>query len=315
MRALLGSRLWFIGAVAGVTGWGMHVAALSHAPLSLVQAFVAGGLVLLAPVATVVLHQRMTSAEWLAVVTIVFGLVVLSIGLREPAGRVHVRGIALTAFMVCCLGVALVLLGGWASRWRAHALGLAGGILYGAGDTSIKALTLVASHRGIAHVLISPWLATAVVATVGAFFCFQRGLQTGRAVPVVVLMTGGTTVVSVAGGFAVFGDPIGHTPLLAALHVVAFVLVTIGSALLAPTTSVAPEDATVAEAPLGVPDLRATRARSDRADRSGRLSVGACEGRGLRLRPFEGEARLQRLRPLERFEPPLQLGRLVGRHR
>ena len=48
---LFRSRLWLLGGAIGVTGWAIHVAALSRAPLSLVQAFVAGGLGLMAPLA------------------------------------------------------------------------------------------------------------------------------------------------------------------------------------------------------------------------------------------------------------------------
>ena len=43
LRGLLSSRVWLLGGAIGMTGWGLHVIALSHAPLSLVQAFVAGG--------------------------------------------------------------------------------------------------------------------------------------------------------------------------------------------------------------------------------------------------------------------------------
>jgi hypothetical protein len=107
---------------------------------------------------------------------------------------------------------------------------------------AIKALTGVAHDHGLLAVLGSPWLAAAVLATAGAFFSFQRGLQTGRAVPVIVLMTAGTTAVSVAGGFAVFGDPLGRTPLLAVLHAAGFVLVTIAAAMLAPAVT-APREA------------------------------------------------------------------------
>src|SRR5437764_11815475 len=59
MRGLLASRLWVAGGALGMTGWGLHVAALAHAPLSLVQAFVAGGIALVAPVARRTLGERL----------------------------------------------------------------------------------------------------------------------------------------------------------------------------------------------------------------------------------------------------------------
>jgi drug/metabolite transporter (DMT)-like permease len=230
--SLLRSRLWATGAAVGIAGWGLHVAALSHAPLSLVQAFVAGTLALIAPIAARMLRQRLQPLEWLAVGIVACALVMLAIGIHDPGVRSRARPAALAAFvaisLVCAASLAFA-----ARSWRAHALGLGGGILYGAADTAIKALTGTASTH-VAGVVTSPWLAAAAITTIGAFFAFQRGLQTGRAVPVVVLMTGGTTVVSVCGGFVVFGDPLGGTPLLAALHVAGFALVSVGAAVLAP---------------------------------------------------------------------------------
>jgi hypothetical protein len=79
-----------------------------------------------------------------------------------------------------------------------------------------------------------PWIAAAAVATVGAFFAFQRGLQTGRALPVIALMTAATNVGSIAGAFVVLGDPLGRTPQLAALHALAFGLVMVAAWRLAP---------------------------------------------------------------------------------
>jgi hypothetical protein len=69
---------------------------------------------------------------------------------------------------------------------------------------------------------------------VGAFFCFQRGLQTGNALPVIALMTSGTNVASILGGLLVFGDPLGHRPAMVALHAAAFAIVIGAAWLLAP---------------------------------------------------------------------------------
>jgi hypothetical protein len=67
-------------------------------------------------------------------------------------------------------------------------------------------------------------------------------------VPVISLMTAATTAVSVLGGFVVFGDPLGHSPLLVVLHVVAFALVAVAAAALAPV-AVGSGSATTEEAP------------------------------------------------------------------
>src|SRR5439155_18942152 len=211
--SLLRSRWWALGAALGMAGWAVHVAALSNAPLSLVQAFVAGGLALMAPVAARALGSPLTGAERFGVAIAVVSLVLLCVGLGDPGVHGAVDIPAMAAFLVVA-GLAAGFLARARLSWRPHALGLAGGVLYGAADVAIKALTGEAHSGGAAAVVTSPWLPAAAVATVGAFFAFQRGLQSGRAVPVISLMTAGTTAVSVLGGFVVFGDPLGHSPLL-----------------------------------------------------------------------------------------------------
>jgi hypothetical protein len=52
--------------------------------------------------------------------------------------------------------------------------------------------------------------------------------------PVIALMTAGNNVVSIIGGLAVFGDPLGHRPAMAVMHVAAFALIVFAAWLLAP---------------------------------------------------------------------------------
>jgi hypothetical protein len=224
--ALLRSPAWAIGAVVGVSGWALHIAAMREAPLSLVQAFVAGGLALAVPMAAVGLGQRLAPAERRALALMVLALALLSLGLPRDAAHARFHGPALAAWLAGLAGLAaLFILRAPAAR-RPAALGLAGGLLYGAADLALKAVT--------ATTVISPWLPAALLCTVGAFFAFQRGLQTGRALPVIALMTAATNVGSIAGAFVVLGDPLGRTPQLAAVHALAFALVMAAAWRLAP---------------------------------------------------------------------------------
>jgi drug/metabolite transporter (DMT)-like permease len=232
MKALLSSRLWLAGGVLGTVGWAMHIAALTRAPLSLVQAFLVGGTALIVPIAVHVLGHRLTHGELAGIGLMALALLALTLG-RGRVG-IHSRFLAwqlglYLAFTSAAAGALLL-----SEQRRAQGLGLAGGILYGAADVAIKALTGIASRHGIASVLSSPWLLVAIVLSVTAFFCFQRGLQTGKAVPVIALMTAGTIVVSVLGGLIVFGDPLGRHPAVIILHLAAFVGVGVAAWLLAP---------------------------------------------------------------------------------
>lgn len=230
--SLLRSPLWAVGALVGMTGWALHVAALSRAPLSLVQAFVAGGLALAAPMAAFGLRHRLQPAERTGVALMVVALLGLAAGLHGEGRHASYSAGALAVY-AAILGVGAALLCVFLrDHRRAAALGLAGGLLYGIADLAIKALT---GEHHLGAVASSPWLVVAGVATLCAFFAFQRGLQAGRPITVIALMTAGTNVAAIIGGLLVFSDPLGRTPALGALHAAAFVLVAVAAWWLAPS--------------------------------------------------------------------------------
>jgi multidrug transporter EmrE-like cation transporter len=237
---LLGSGRWLAGMAAGLAGWALFLAGLAQAPLSLVQAFAAGGLALTVPAAARFFGERLAPRERLAMAAMVVALALLGVGAASaivgavPAGR-----------MAAFTGVAALVAGGAAlaarGPRRGRGLALAAGVLYGVADAGTKAVAITAGHGlGIAGAILGPWGAIVAVASIGAFLCFQRALQIGPVVPVTALMTGGTTVAGVLGGLLVFGDPLGG-PALAALHLTAFALATVAGLVLAATQARAHE--------------------------------------------------------------------------
>ena len=81
-RLLVANRQWMLGYGAGWVGWGLYIAALSLAPLSLVQSVSAGGVGILAILA----HQLgtpLTRRERLGTAVAVGGLVLLGISLTS----------------------------------------------------------------------------------------------------------------------------------------------------------------------------------------------------------------------------------------
>lgn len=233
VRPLIASSAWTVGFVLGMLGWAFHVAALSLAPLSLVQAFYAGGLAAAAPIAVLAFHQRLAPTEWRAVVLMAAALALLALGLDAPVGPQAFSAALLGAFEVAALGAAAALVARPGRRTPA-ALGLAAGTCYGAADTAIKAIAVLAREHGAAAVLASPWPATAVVASVMGFFCFQRGIQAGGAMAVIALTTASSILSSVLAGLVVFGDPLGRAVPVRALHLAAFVAVAVAAWRLAP---------------------------------------------------------------------------------
>jgi hypothetical protein len=110
-------------------------------------------------------------------------------------------------------------------------LGAAAGALFGVSDVAIKALTGIVGAHGLLALLVSPWFAVALAASVGGFYSSARGLQDGEAVPVIAVTGTVANIAGVAGGICVFGDPMPASPLGIALQSLAFVLVIIASAL------------------------------------------------------------------------------------
>lgn len=232
VAGLLRSPIWSAGLALGLLGWAVHVGALANAPLSLVQAFGAGGLALAVPAATWLLHERLSTRELASVTLMVCALVALAVGARDGTlgGPVPVAGLAV------CLGLAGGAAALLALRRAAspHALGAAAGLLYGAADAATKAATAAGRAHGAAGVLTTPWPLLVVVLSTGAFFCFQRGLQRGPAVPVVALMTVLTQASATIAGLAVFGDTLGRSTPAAVLHALAFVAIGVAAWGLAP---------------------------------------------------------------------------------
>ena len=80
--ALFRSPIYTIGCVVATTSWGFHVLALGLAPISVVQAMIAGGLVLVTVVADRVFGQSVTRREWIGVALTAAGLAFLAADAR-----------------------------------------------------------------------------------------------------------------------------------------------------------------------------------------------------------------------------------------
>jgi drug/metabolite transporter (DMT)-like permease len=82
---LFRSRWFLIGWIVAIVAWGLHVGALSLAPLSIVQAVLSGGLVVLAVFAERFFGFQLGRRQWVGLTITAVGLVVLG---RPGAGAV-----------------------------------------------------------------------------------------------------------------------------------------------------------------------------------------------------------------------------------
>lgn len=233
--ALFRSKWFAIGMVVAVGGWLLHVAALALAPISVVQTVLAGGIVLLAVMAERLFGFRVGTRQWFGLGLTALGLVLLGISLPATHGAHSTFSLpGMIAFEggMIALG-ALLVMGprmGAAGRHHGALLGAASGILFGVSDIAIKAIVGLLGHAGIAA-LLTPWTLVAVVASVAAFYASARGLQDGDAVPVITVTSAAATVTCIAGGLAVFGDPLSGNVLGLIAQMFAFVLVCVAACL------------------------------------------------------------------------------------
>jgi hypothetical protein len=231
---MLTAPWWRVGLLLAITGFLLHLAALALAPISLVQAFVAGGLAMAVPLAARAFGHHLTRSETRAVFLMAACLAALSFGISESSRPLHFDGRAL-GFYLCGLSLSALLLATAVNgRLRHPALGLAAGLFYGVLDSSTKALTDLARGGGMAEVLRSPFLLTAILSGTAAFFCFQRALQTNRPLTAIAVMEAGAVAGGVLAGFAAFGDSLGASPAVALLHALAFIGVGVAAWSLAP---------------------------------------------------------------------------------
>jgi hypothetical protein len=247
-KGLFTSRWFAIGMGVAVGAWILHVAALALAPLSLVQAVLSGGIVLLAVMAEKLFGCEVGRRQRVGVVFTAVGLVLLAITLPASTGsHSHFSATAMIAFEGGLVGIgALLVMGkrlGGPAEHHGIMLGAASGVLFGVSDIAIKALTGLVGDAGILG-LVSPWLLMAALASVAAFYASARGLQDGQAVPVIATTGTAANVSCIAGGIIVFGDPMPGDALGVIVQVAAFTMVCVAAFLMpAPVRAAEPAPA------------------------------------------------------------------------
>jgi hypothetical protein len=210
-RALFASPWFAVGMAVAAVAWVLHVAAMTLAPLSDVQVVLAGGVVAVGRMADRLFGFKVGRRQWLGLALTATGLVAFALTVPTSHGaHSSFSPAAMIGFeLVLCLFGALLIAGpraGAPSHHHGNMLGAASGIIFGASDVSIKALTGIVGAHGVLG-LASPWLALTLVASFVAFFASAKSFQEGDAVPVIAITTATANISSIAGGILVFGDP------------------------------------------------------------------------------------------------------------
>src|ERR1700759_399413 len=237
-RGLFASKWWTIGWIGAVVAWLLHVGALSQLPVSVVQAIISGGLVLLAVLADRFFGFALGRRQWIGLTITTIGLVALGLTGGSPSGGGRSSLGALIAVQGAVFVISLLLVGGSVrldglQRRQGLVLGLAAGALFGVSDISVKVLTHSAGGGPLAA-LISPWALAALTASVIAFFTSARSLQIGPGLAVIAFPSLAANVTAIGGGILVFHDTVGAGAPQIAGRVLAFCLVVTGPGMTRP---------------------------------------------------------------------------------
>ncbi|HYI18863.1 MAG TPA: hypothetical protein VD836_09125 [Solirubrobacteraceae bacterium] len=243
--SLFRSKWFAVGMGIAAGAWLLHVAALVFAPLSVVQAVLSTGVVMLAVMADRIFGFNIGRRQWVGLGMTAIGLVLLVVTLPAASGAHSAYSLAgMISFEVGMLAIGALLISaprlGAPDHHHGIMLGAAAGTLFGVSDVAIKALTGVG---GVGEFLLSPWLAVCILASIVAFYASARGMQDGEAVPVIAATSTAANVSCILGGIVVFGDPMPSDTLGIVIQAVAFTLVCIAALLTPPPVRAAAANA------------------------------------------------------------------------
>ena len=233
---LFRSRWWSIGWAVAAVAFGLHVAALALAPISIGQAVLAGGLVFLAVLAERFFGFELGRRQWAGIGLVAVSLSLLTLtgggGGEGPNSQYSLAGLIVFEGVAICVGLVLVLshVVERIPAQRGVLLGIAAGLGFGISDVAIKALS--GDHGSGLAGLLSPWTVVILTAAVFSFYASARSLQIGDGVAVIAVTSVAANLSTILAGLAVFGDRLGSDPVVVGGRVAAFVLILVGSALI-----------------------------------------------------------------------------------
>ena len=229
--SLFRSPVFVLGCAVDATSWGFHIAALTLAPISVVQAITAGGLVLITVLGDRVFGQVVSRREWIGVALTAVGLAFLAATLQGTVDAAHsdYREPVLAAMLIASTAAALLLI----ARGRTGpALAVAAGLLWAGADITIKALS---DHGGLGFgVLGHPFIPLIAVWSLAGLLVSARSLQLGPVVPVASLTAASANTLIIASGPTVFGEPLPEDPAALLVRLSAFALVITAAAMTPP---------------------------------------------------------------------------------
>jgi drug/metabolite transporter (DMT)-like permease len=233
LRDLATSRWFVAGWLLAAVGWMAHVAALSMAPISLVQGVLAGGAVTLAVLSQRLFGDPVGKRQWAALTIGAIGLVLLVVTLPRfhgsdsnfsPAAIISFEG----GLVLLAAGIALGHRSERLAERRGVLRAVLAGLLFALAGIAIKAVTGGAGGP----VMVASLIALVVACGALAQYTAVTALQGGGAIETIGLMGLVANATQIVGGILVFGDPLSPSPLGIVLQGAAFAMVCLSALLL-----------------------------------------------------------------------------------
>lgn len=231
VRHLVTQPLWLVGQVLAIVGLVLHATALHLGSIAVVQPIVISGVVLAVPVRSALSRRWPWPREMVAVVVAAVGLTAFLVASRPSHGtEAPQQGPALA---ITGIGVLLAVVAALGSRLARHPtrqsflLGITAGVLFGVVAGLMKAV-LHDITTGLVP-LVTSWSTWAlIVLGVVAVITNQHAYRLARlsaSMPVLNVVDG---VVAIAFGYFAFNEVPRHSPVYAAVEVLAFAAITLG---------------------------------------------------------------------------------------
>lgn len=240
VRSFTGNRTWLTGQGAQLSGALFDNMAVALAPLSIVQPINAAGISVLVVLAITRLREKASPVDWLGIISIGVGVVLLGVSLFSTPGETRAHSPLLTWFFLI-LGFVVA---GYSLLAAFRSSGERASALLGVGAGIIIGLTAVLQKLGwreagdrwgefkVAAIIYSWPFWVALGLAVLSLVLYQVALQRGRALVVVPLVAGMSNLIPIAAGFIAFREPLPTTGLMTAFRLVSMLLVVVGAVLL-----------------------------------------------------------------------------------
>jgi drug/metabolite transporter (DMT)-like permease len=232
---LITRPVWIAGLVAAAVGLALHVVALDHGQLAVVQPLLISGVLFALPMSALLEGRRPSGREWLLALVLVGGLATFLLAARPTKGRVALDADVLawsTILVAAVVGILALVALRWPHGHKPALLGLASGVGYGLVAALIKQATAV-FHAGFLH-LLSDWPLYVLIGAGGVSLALtQMAYRAGPLSKSMPALTVSDPAASVLLGALAFREKLADTVAPVCFQILGFLIMSAAAAQLA----------------------------------------------------------------------------------